>query len=249
MTDKSNDSWPSGGFDPLLSELQTQYFPDLENQDFGGLLCDRRLGNISIVSSFGTESAALIHFVNKYRSDIPIIFIDTHKHFRETIDYRDRLMDYFKFNLIVVSPDAQDLAQEDPDGDLNKYDQNACCTIRKTFPLQDAISEFDAWISGRKRYQGGSRSAIPILERDGEKIKINPLAMWSAKDIAEYFHRHGLPRHPLEVQGYLSIGCAPCTRAVKKGEDARSGRWANNPEKSECGIHLGPDGRFRRIRR
>ncbi|MDF0599280.1 phosphoadenylyl-sulfate reductase [Psychromarinibacter sp. C21-152] len=212
--------------------------------DIPGLLKDTKLGRTAIVSSFGAESVVLLHYVVSVLPDIPVLFLDTGKHFPETLAYRDEVADALGLNLQVATPDSSLLEKEDPYGVLYGRDPNACCTIRKTFPLQDAIAPFDSWISGRKRYQGASRAALPILERDGEKIKINPMASWLESDVRAYFARHDLPRHPLEANGYPSIGCAPCTQPVAAGDDQRAGRWAHMPDKTECGIHLGPDGRF-----
>lgn len=246
MTGKQHDSWPSGGFDPVISTLQGRYLPELGSYDIGGLLNDESLGRIAIVSSFGAESVVLIHYVRSLRPGIPVIFIDTEKHFPETLSYREEVTALLDVDVIVARAKPAEIVAEDPDGDLHALDPNACCTIRKTFPLQDALGRFDTWITGRKRYQSTFRAAVPVIERDGEKIKVNPLALWDAEDVDRYFSDHGLPRHPLEAQGFPSIGCKPCTRAVRAGEDARAGRWADDPDKTECGIHLGPDGRFRR---
>lgn len=238
--------WPSGGEDPILEYLQQTYVPSLRSANIPGLLADSALGNIAVVSSFGAESAVLLHFVQDCRPGVPVIFLDTGKHFEETLAYRDRLAKELDLNLVTVKPDDRLLGNEDPTGLLCKSDPNACCTLRKVFPLQDVLSGFDSWISGRKRYQGAARSTLPILERDGEKIKVNPLATWAREDVSAYFERRALPRHPLEALGYRSIGCAPCTRPVAAHEAERDGRWAQMPDKTECGIHLGPDGRFRR---
>ena len=246
MIEGTSDSWPIGGFDPIITDLQETYLASNDQHDFKGLMNDDRLGKTAIVSSFGAESAVLIHYIKSLNDEIPVIFIDTGKHFQETLAYRDEIVELLDVELIVATPDPKMVSMEDPEGDLHGRDPNACCTIRKTFPLQDVIGPFDSWISGRKRYQSKTRATVPVLERDAEKIKINPLAFWDADGVADYFKAHDIPRHPLEEHGFLSIGCMPCTRAVRPGEDPRAGRWADAPEKTECGIHLGPDGRFRR---
>ncbi|MBK1636620.1 phosphoadenylyl-sulfate reductase [Rhodovulum adriaticum] len=246
--DASRSDWPIGGSDALLEALQADYLPDLGHVDMGGLLTDPRLGRVALVSSFGAESAVLLHYVTRVFPDIPVLFIDTGCHFPETLAYRDDLAARLNLNLVNLRPDAALIAEEDPTGDLPRRDPNMCCTLRKTFPLADALEGYETWISGRKRYQGQTRAALPALERDGTHIKVNPLVFWSPQEISEYFKLHDLPRHPLVDRGYVSIGCAPCTRPVKQGEDIRAGRWADNPDKTECGIHLGPDGRFVRGR-
>jgi phosphoadenosine phosphosulfate reductase len=214
-----------GGVDDELERLQKTYVPSLIEADIEGLLSDPVLADTAIVSSFGAESAALLHFVTGIRPDIPVIFLDTGKHFAETLSYRDALADRLGLRLIVARPDKGTLAEEDPHGHLHAVDPNSCCTIRKTFPLQDALEGFSSWVSGRKRFQGASREALALIERDDTRIKLNPFALWSRDDIQAYFETHDLPRHPLEPAGYPSIGCAPCTRAVAAGEDPRAGRW------------------------
>lgn len=242
-------NWPVGGSDALIEALQADYLPDLGHVDMEGLLRDPRLGRMAVVSSFGAESAVLLHHVTRIFPAIPVLFLDTGCHFPETLAYRDDLAARLGLNLVSLSPDPRLLAVEDRDGGLHASDPNMCCTLRKTFPLADALEGFDTWISGRKRYQGQTRAALPAIERDGTHLKVNPLAFWTPGEIAAYFDDHGLPRHPLVGRGYPSIGCAPCTRAVQAGEAMRAGRWADNPDKTECGIHLGPDGRFARGRR
>lgn len=240
----SDISWPVGGIDPVLSDLQERYLPDLAHIDLPGLICDPALGQTAIVSSFGAESAVLLHYIYSIKPGMPVLFLDTKKHFIETLEYRDRIVDLLNLNLKIVEPSPHDLSAEDPNGDLFERDPNACCTIRKIFALQDALAPFNSWISGRKRYQSSGRANIPLLERDGAKIKLNPLAIWTKDSVSEYFDRYDLPRHPLEALGYASIGCEPCTRPVAEGEGSRAGRWAHMPDKTECGIHLSPDGKF-----
>ena len=242
----TSPAWPEAAVDPALNYLQERYVPDLQHVDIKGLLHDELLSNAALVSSFGAESAVLLHLVALIRPDVPVLFIETDRHFRETLEYRDQLIDLLGLELIVVEPNAKELSREDPVGNLSQRDPNACCLLRKSFPLQDALSGYDAWISGRKRFQAASRSTIPLVERDGSKIKINPLALWDKDDLNAYFAKHDLPRHPLEAQGYPSIGCAPCTNKVEPGADPRSGRWSTFQGKTECGIHLGPDGTFTR---
>lgn len=237
-------SWPSGGLDDELTRLQETYIPSLKDLDLEGLLNDPALAKLCVVSSFGTESAALLHLVTHRRPGTPVLFLDTGKHFDETLAYRDTLAKHLALDVVVLTPEQFMLEENDPSGKLHADDPNSCCMIRKTLPLQDAIQPYDAWVSGRKRFQGAARSILPLLERDGEKIKINPLAPWGPQDIDAYFFEHSLPRHPLQSKGFRSIGCAPCTRAVAEGEDPRAGRWPQMPDKTECGIHLAPDGKF-----
>ena len=128
--------------------------------------------------------------------------------------------------------------EKDNENLLHLHDPDACCALRKTAPLQNALRGYDGWGTGRKRYQGGAREAVEFFEAEGAtRIKVNPLAHWGREDIAEYMTENRLPKHPLVAKGYPSIGCAPCTSAVKEGEDERSGRWRGT-QKVECGIHF-----------
>ena len=202
-------------------------------------------GRIAVTSSFGTESAVLLDLVSKIDTSIPILFLDTNKHFKATLEYRDTLSTHFGLkNIVILTASSADLLTHDPDGILYKSDTDKCCEIRKVSPLKKAINEYDAWITGRKRYQNEDREDMPIFEVGrGQKIKVNPLANWNEGDIQTYMEAYNLPRHPLESQGYPSIGCEVCTSRVAPGEDSRAGRWRGS-EKTECGIHITSDGRI-----
>ena len=207
------------------------------------VLLNRRYGRAAAVSSFGAESAVMLHLVAGIAPGTAVIFLDTGKLFDATLRYRDTLIARLGLTDVrSIRPQAASLARADPDGTLWRRDPDACCAQRKVMPLDGALAGFDAWISGRKRFHGGSRAGLPIIElaADG-RTKINPLAGWSAGDIAAYMREYELPRHPLEAEGYRSIGCATCTVAVGAEGPVRAGRWAGL-EKTECGIH-GP-GRF-----
>jgi phosphoadenosine phosphosulfate reductase len=196
-------------------------------------------GRVALVSSFGAEAAVLLHLVATADAATPVIFVNTGKLFGETLRYRDRLVALLGLTDVrSVRPDPARLAEADPKGVLWAREKDLCCRIRKVEPLAWALDGFEAWISGRKRFQAASRTAIPLVEADGDKLKINPLAAWTATDLAAYAARHELPAHPLVADGYPSIGCMPCTDRVAPGEDARAGRW-RGAAKTECGIHLG----------
>ena len=200
---------------------------------------ERFLGRIALVSSFGTESAIILHMISEIDKSLPVFFLDTLKLFPETLAYRDTLITHLGLtNIRNIRPDAKQLAAHDPDGTLWQRDVDTCCAIRKTNPLDAALEGMQAWITGRKRSQGGLRADLRLVETgpDG-RITVNPLAFWSDDQIQAYFEIHSLPRHPLQAQGYASIGCATCTKRTRDGEDKRSGRWAGL-DKSECGIHL-----------
>lgn len=199
-------------------------------------------GRIALTSSFGAESAVLLHMLGQVAPATPVLFLDTGKLFPETLAYRDLLVASLGLRDVRgVVPLTARVAEEDPSGYLWSVEPDRCCTVRKVEPLQSALAEFDAWITGRKQFQALTRSELPVLERDGGKVKINPLAGWAADAISRYMEKHNLPRHPLIAQGYRSIGCAVCTSPTRPGEDARAGRWRNRG-KVECGIHNGPRG-------
>jgi phosphoadenosine phosphosulfate reductase len=203
------------------------------------LLTGPLAGRTACVSSFGAESAVLLDMVASVDRAIPVIFLDTGKLFRETLDYQRALCAQLGLEDVrIIRPDAGDLARYDPDGRLHAREPDLCCHIRKTEPLERALDGFAAWITGRKRFHGGSRAALPTIEGEPEtgRIKLNPLAGWSVEDIRHYRRLRHLPPHPLALKGYLSIGCAPCTRPVGDGEDPRAGRWWGL-DKTECGIH------------
>jgi phosphoadenosine phosphosulfate reductase len=193
---------------------------------------------IAVVSSFGAESAVLLHFVAAIDAATPVLFIDTGRHFLETLQYRDRLVAHLGLTDVrSIGPTAEEVARLDVDGSRAVWDPDGCCAFRKTAPLQRALQGFDAWITGRKRFQSATRFDLMAFEADERHVKINPLASWSPTDLVAYAAEHGLPAHPLVAQGYASIGCVPCTSPTRSGEDPRAGRWRGF-EKTECGIHL-----------
>lgn len=193
--------------------------------------------DLALVSSFGAESAVLLHMVSQIDKSVPLIFVNTQKIFGETLAYRDELAERLGFtDMRVYRPDPYLLAQKDATSLRWSYDPDGCCDLRKVEPLRRALAPFDAWISGRKGFQGKTRNALPRFEEDEGRLKINPLADWDKARLNAYFDEHKLPRHPLEAQGYPSIGCAPCTSQVQVGEDPRAGRW-RGWDKTECGIH------------
>lgn len=201
---------------------------------------DRLAGNLAVVSSFGAESAVLLHLVASVDPGVPVLFLDTGKHFPETLAYRDTLVERLGLNLVVLTPDPEDLARRDETGLRWSYDPDGCCEIRKVRPLEKALAHFDASFTGRKAFQAKTRANLPRFELDTSdaagRLKINPLIDWDASHIEGHFIQHDLPRHPLIAQGYPSIGCSPCTSQVAPGEDPRSGRW-KGWDKTECGIH------------
>lgn len=199
-------------------------------------------GRIALVSSFGAESAVLLHMVASIDRSTPVIFLNTGKLFGETLAYRETVVEKFGLtNVQDIRPEPVDAARSDPAGELWNTDSNACCHIRKVLPLQRALSGYTAWITGRKRFQTPGRASIETFETEFERIKINPLAGWAPERVMAYMKDHDLPAHPLVDLGYKSIGCAPCTSPVGANEDPRAGRWRDD-DRSECGIHM-VDGR------
>ncbi|MFL4471447.1 phosphoadenylyl-sulfate reductase [Tateyamaria armeniaca] len=194
--------------------------------------------DIALVSSFGAESVVLLHLAAMAKRDVPVIFIDTEMLFAETLVYQQEVAERLRLRNVTIIR-ADDVARADPDGTLHQRDTDACCALRKTQPLQTALAPYSGWITGRKRYQSGSRATLDFFEVEAGtgRIKVNPLARWARADIVEYMDENRLPRHPLVAQGYPSIGCAPCTSPVAEGEDARAGRWRDQ-DKDECGIHF-----------
>jgi len=193
--------------------------------------------HLALVSSFGTQSAALLKVMADVDPSIPVIFLDTGWLFEETLAYRDTLIDKLGLRDVrSIKPDEATLSREDPERELWFSDPDACCRIRKVEPLARALTPFATWINGRKRFQGGLRAAIPVVEADGARLKFNPFANVSREEIEAIFNLAELPPHPLVASGFLSIGCMPCTSRTAPDEDARAGRWRGRG-KTECGIH------------
>lgn len=199
------------------------------------LLGDLR-SRIAMVSSFGAESVALLHMVAEVDPATPVLFINTMMLFDETLAYQREVSALLGLQDIRVIW-VDDASAEDPTGNLHQQNPDACCALRKTRPLEAALEGFDGWITGRKRYQNVDRATLPLFEADAHRLKLNPLADWSPKEVRAYLASNDLPNHPLVANGYPSIGCAPCTTPVKEGEDERAGRWRGS-QKTECGIHF-----------
>ena len=201
------------------------------------LINDEFAGRIAMVSSFGAESAVLLKLVADVAPATPVLFLDTGKHFAQTLGYRRKLAQQLGLTRVIdLHPDADELAAEDADGALWRRDTDACCTLRKVRPLTQALDGFDAWITGRKQFHGGARVRLPVVEWSAPHFKVNPIARWDRDAITAFAAEHDLPAHPLVARGFPSIGCWPCTHPVAAGDDARAGRWRGSA-KTECGIH------------
>ncbi len=196
-------------------------------------------GGIATVSSFGSESVVLLHLVSEIDPRVPVLFIDTGRLFDETLEYRRTVVERLGLRDVrTIRPAEERLQALDPVKALWMTNPDLCCRIRKVEPLGRAVVGFDAWFTGRKRFQTEGRAELPLFEADGPRIKVNPLADWSAAELIAYAEEHDLPPHPLVAKGYPSIGCVPCTDRVLPGEDSRAGRWRGS-DKDECGIHYG----------
>ena len=188
-------------------------------------------------SSFGPGSGVLLHLWSEVASDLPVHFIDTGFLFAQTLAYRDALAARLSIDVVVLRPALEHGRFLEKYGlTLYRDDPDRCCALNKVEPLQAALPGKDAWVSGLRRDQSKTRSETPIALRTEGPLKVHPLADWSARDVYRYLEAHGVPEHPMFEEGYVSVGCAPCTRPVMPGEDERAGRWAGS-EKTECGLH------------
>ncbi|MCP4820998.1 MAG: phosphoadenylyl-sulfate reductase [Shimia sp.] len=232
-----------GRVDPLKAKvdaLNARYRHHSATDVMAASLRDPQAGKLALVSSFGAESVVLLHMAAIVDRNIPVLFVDTEMLFAETLAYQMELAERLHLdNVQIIRATDASIAAEDADGTLHQRDTDACCSLRKTRPLQKALRGYDGWITGRKRFQSGTRAALDFFEVEDftGRIKVNPLAHWAPEDVQAYMIENRLPRHPLVAQGYPSIGCAPCTSKVAEGEDPRSGRWRGQ-NKEECGIHF-----------
>jgi phosphoadenosine phosphosulfate reductase len=222
---------PAGELDSALREASPHEVISAALQTVGR-------DKLALVSSFGTESAALLKVMADVDAAIPVIFLDTGWLFEETLAYRDVLIEKLGLaDVRSIKPSDETLAREDGEGDLWHANPDACCRIRKVEPLARALKPFSAWINGRKRFQGGLRADIPVVEADGARLKFNPFANVTREAIEAIFKSAGLPPHPLVASGFRSVGCMPCTSRTAADEDIRAGRWRGRG-KTECGIHM-----------
>ena len=193
---------------------------------------------IVLSSSFQTQSLPLLHMASQIRRDILIFFLDTGYHFWETLMFREQLASQWHLNILDLYRDTRwDEFARGRVRSLPGDDPDLCCYIHKVDPMQRALKDMKAWISGIRRDQTTTRAQAKILElQDDGLVKINPLLNWTKTDVKQYLEENELPRHPLLQKGYQSIGCAPCTVAVGVNENERAGRWSGRG-KTECGLH------------
>ncbi len=204
--------------------------------------------DLAVSSSFGADSAVMLHLATQVKPDVKIVTVDTGFLFPETNRFRDDLARRLNLNLLVYRPQIpRDLFLQEH-GKMWRSSPDSCCAMNKREPFDRAKQELGirCWMTGVRREQSATRRATPIVQRDHLGIlKLSPIAPWTAKDVHYYLQENELPYHPLRARGYLSIGCQPeegfCTRRVKPGEDPRAGRWAGF-DKTECGLHVHDQG-------
>jgi phosphoadenosine phosphosulfate reductase len=194
--------------------------------------------DVALSSSFQQQSLALLHIASRVVPSLPVFFVDTGYHFAETLSFKEDLARRLWLNVIDLRPEVPQEEQDARYGpELWRRDPDLCCYLNKVQPMQQALRKCRAWITGIRRDQSARRADAQAVEyRDDGLVKVNPLVNWTRQDVWRYIEFHSLPPHPLYRQGYRSIGCAPCTRAVTASEDERAGRWSGTG-KNECGLH------------
>lgn len=226
----------------LSTAVLNERFAEATPQEVLEAALDLYAENIAVVSSFGAESAVLLHMVAEIDPGTPVLLLDTEMLFPETLAYKEKLADHLGLTDVRrISAPRAELKARDPYGALHMTQPDTCCFMRKVEPLNNAMKSFRASVSGRKRFQAGTRAKMAFFENDGPRVKVNPLAANTPAELSAYMDRFALPRHPLVKEGYPSIGCMPCTSKVAEGEDLRAGRWRGQ-DKIECGIHFAPEG-------
>lgn len=222
-----------------VADLNADYAHHAAADVLAHALHDPLVGRAALVSSFGAEAVVLLHMVSIIDRTTPVLFIDTEMLFPETTEYQRVVADRLNLTGVqIIRPDRDRTFLKDPNNGLHRTNPDACCALRKSEPLETALAPYDAWVTGRKRFQNGRRAGLEFFEADGDaRIKINPLAHWSPGDVQDYITNNRLPRHPLVAKGYPSLGCLPCTTRVAPDEDQRAGRWRGK-SKNECGIHF-----------
>lgn len=201
------------------------------------------IDRLALATSFQASGLVLLHMLRDIRGDVPVLFLNTGFHFAETLEFRDRIVEMWDLKLVeLTGAHKTPVEQARLHGDeLYRTDPDKCCFINKVLPLQEALEEYDGWVSGLRRDQSPLRAQTPMVEAQllpsgNEVLKIHPLASWTRDDVMGYIAMHKIPTHPLQEKGFRSIGCWPCTRPVADEEDERAGRWEGF-NKTECGIH------------
>ncbi len=217
-----------------------------------GWAAERFGGRLALVTSFQREGMVILDMASRVAPGIPVFTLDTGRLPEATYRMIEKVRERYGIAVHLISPDAGETERMTTAHGPNLFRQDVgsrllCCQIRKVRPLAKAMAAFDATLVGLRREQSETRAALEHVDWRATPVKIAPLAGWSARDVAEYTALHGVPEHPLYAEGYRSIGCEPCTRAVHAGEDERAGRWWwEDDAAKECGLHFMPDGRARR---
>jgi phosphoadenosine phosphosulfate reductase len=227
--------------DVELQQLAEQAGRDLEGADARDVLrwAVETFGDRFVIAS-SMGDGLLAHLAGSVASGVDVLFLDTGYHFAETLGTRDAVAQVYDVKVRTMLPLLTVEQQELEHGPrLYERDPNACCALRKVEPLARGLADYTAWASGIRRDEAATRRDIGVVEWDAkrEMVKVNPIAAWTAADVDAYIAEHGVLVNPLAYDGYPSIGCAPCTRRVAPGQDARSGRWAGS-SKTECGLHV-----------
>jgi phosphoadenosine phosphosulfate reductase len=230
-------------FGPFVSP--DTHYADLQRADPYGILewAATTIDRLSVATSFQSSGLVILHMLREIRPDLPVLFLDTGFHFPETIEFRSRISDMWDLKVVDLRGSHGSVEGQEAiyGARLYERDPDLCCHINKVRPLQDALEEYDGWISGIRRDQSPLRSDTPIVEAQllpsgNEILKVHPLAHWTRTEVNTYISEHSIPTHPLLERGFASIGCSPCTRAIGDDEDERAGRW-DGLTKTECGIH------------
>ncbi|MFK4108431.1 phosphoadenylyl-sulfate reductase [Streptomyces sp. NPDC002176] len=185
------------------------------------------------------EDAVVAHLASRVRPGVDVVFLDTGYHFPETIGTRDAVDAVMDVHVVTLTPEKTVAEQDAEHGPrLHDRDPDLCCALRKVQPLEAGLTEYQAWATGLRRDESPTRANTPVVGWDARrrKVKVSPIARWTQDDVDAYVAEHGVLTNPLLMDGYASVGCAPCTRRVLEGEDARAGRWAGRG-KTECGLH------------
>jgi phosphoadenosine phosphosulfate reductase len=222
-----------------------EHYADLETGDPKTILrwATSTIDRLAVATSFQSSGLVILHMIREFRPEVPVLFLDTGFHFDETLRFKNEVTERWNLNVVELRGEhgSAERQAEIYGPELFKREPDKCCFINKVEPLQRALDDYDGWISGLRRDQSPLRAETPIVEaqmlRSGEEVmKIHPLAHWSREDVTAYLAEHSIPTHPLLEQGFRSIGCRPCTRAISDTEDERAGRW-DGLTKTECGIH------------
>ena len=209
------------------------------DEHFGGVDGPRGWATCQYVVACNMQDAVVVSLAADVRSGVPVLFLDTGYHFPETIGTRDAVDSVYDIHLLNVRPEHSVAEQDQLLGnDLFARDPNECCRLRKVVPLRKALRGYAAWVTGLRRVEAPTRAGAPVISFDEafKLVKVNPIAAWADEDVEAYIEKHGVLVNPLVDEGYLSIGCAPCTVKPSEGEDPRSGRWRGR-NKTECGLH------------